>query len=183
MKKTFRIGLRISAAALAALFCFQTVPAYALADPDYETAERSDEGSTVSPEATGLQAGILYEDVSLRNEYTKHFKMSGGMYTAVQYNRPVHYMDKSDGTWSDIKNVFSYKPGGTDGFSCEYTNEDAKPGAALSDNTGGALLKLSGDSEFPFTVSSARFRQRLSVPRTIFLLRRRMRAPRRKTEK
>ena len=36
---------------------------------------------------------ILYEEISLRQEHTKHFVCSDGSYLAISYPEPVHYLD------------------------------------------------------------------------------------------
>lgn len=48
-------------------------------------------------------ATIVEEDVSLRNEHEKHFKMSDGSYTVTVYNEPVHQM--VNGIWTEIDNT------------------------------------------------------------------------------
>lgn len=46
---------------------------------------------------------ILAEDVSLREENVKHFRMTDGSYTAVQYSSPVHYQT-DENTWEEYDN-------------------------------------------------------------------------------
>lgn len=57
------------------------------------------EGKTTN-EATPM---IIEEDVSLREESIKHFKLSDGSYTAVIYDTPIHYMQ--DEKWAEIDNT------------------------------------------------------------------------------
>ena len=45
----------------------------------------------------------IAEDESLREEYTKHFKMPDGSYSAISYTAPVHRKD-ANGNWVDIDN-------------------------------------------------------------------------------
>lgn len=52
--------------------------------------------------AEETQATIVREDISLRDEFSKHFEMSDGSYTATVYNEPVHQL--VDGAWVEIDN-------------------------------------------------------------------------------
>ena len=46
---------------------------------------------------------VIAEDVSKREEYVKHFRMSDGSFTAVSYSQPVHYLDE-DNKYVEIDN-------------------------------------------------------------------------------
>ena len=48
----------------------------------------------------------VFEDVNLREEYVKHFRLEDGSYIAAQYEKPVHYLDE-DGVWQDIDNTLT----------------------------------------------------------------------------
>ena len=61
-----------------------------------------DEGSFVAADET--PAEILFEEVALREENVKHFRMSDGSYRAVVYDTPVHYLDE-DGQWQEYDNT------------------------------------------------------------------------------
>lgn len=50
---------------------------------------------------------IVKEDISLRQEYEKHFLMSDGSYTVAVYNEPVH--QKVNETWVEIDNTLQAK--------------------------------------------------------------------------
>lgn len=50
-------------------------------------------------------AVIVREDVSLRDEFVKHFEMSDGSYTATIYNEPVHQL--VDGAWVEVDNTLA----------------------------------------------------------------------------
>ena len=52
------------------------------------------------------ESEILYEDISRRDEYTKHFVMNNGLRRAVKYSQPIHY--KENGKWIDIDNTLEY---------------------------------------------------------------------------
>lgn len=47
---------------------------------------------------------VLGEVESLREEDTKHFRLSDGSFVAVAYGMPVHYEDEN-GKWQDIDNT------------------------------------------------------------------------------
>lgn len=65
----------------------------------------SDTGSSAVDVATGQPvATILGEVKDLREEDTKHFRLSDGSYIAVSYGMPVHYEDEY-GNWEDIDNT------------------------------------------------------------------------------
>ena len=61
------------------------------------------ETESTTPSAPENYAEVLYEDVSLREETVKHFKMSDGTFSAVDYSAPVHYKT-DDGEYKDIDN-------------------------------------------------------------------------------
>lgn len=53
--------------------------------------------------ATDTSTELITEEIALREENVKHFKMPDGSYTAVVYSEPVHRID-SNGEWQDIDN-------------------------------------------------------------------------------
>lgn len=61
------------------------------------------ETESTTPSAPENYAEVLYEDISLREETVKHFKMSDGTFSAVDYSAPVHYKT-DDGDYKDIDN-------------------------------------------------------------------------------
>ena len=92
--------MKVISVFLAFLFCVQTVPAITYkifaAELGYVPNDLVATDNDVAEEAQ-----IIYEDVSLRDERTKHYKMSDGTYIAVQYNDPVHYLS-SENEWTVI---------------------------------------------------------------------------------
>lgn len=84
-----------------------------------ETAVNSD-----IPTASGVGSGesqpigVLFEDVSLREESVKHFHLEDGTYLAAQYNYPVHTKD-TNGEWQDIDNSLSDS-------GSEFSNSNAR---------------------------------------------------------
>lgn len=78
--------------------------------------------------------GELFEDVSLREESAKHFRLEDGTYIAAQYNYPVHKLD-SNGEWQDIDNAL------LDSGS-EFSNSDARIKFAKKINGSSELFAL-----------------------------------------
>ena len=66
--------------------------------------------------------GEIAEIVSLRDENTKHFRLSDGTYEAVIYPQPVHRKDKN-GVWQDIDNRLTLKD---DGVLQKYATADSR---------------------------------------------------------
>ena len=89
---------------LTVALCIQIVPITVFAQSRSET----DTESTVSATSDSIAEAevptpeILAEEVSLREENVKHFRMSDGTVQAVQYAEPVHY--EQDGVWLDYDN-------------------------------------------------------------------------------
>ena len=89
---------------LTVALCMQIVPITVFAQSRSET----DTESTVSATSDSIAEAevptpeILAEEVSLREENVKHFRMSDGTVQAVQYAEPVHY--EQDGVWLDYDN-------------------------------------------------------------------------------
>lgn len=68
-----------------------------------EAPTASSENTAVTEDISSGDVSILYEDISLRKEYEKHFLMSDGSYQAVVYSQPVHEL--VDGTWVEIQST------------------------------------------------------------------------------
>ena len=64
---------------------------------DYESTD------AVSEETESEQAEILYEIISLRDEYSKRFMLSDGNVQIARYDSAVHFLDEN-GEWKDIDN-------------------------------------------------------------------------------
>ena len=82
----------------------QIVPITVFAQSRSETGTESTGSATSEPieESEAQTPEILAEEVSLREENVKHFRMSDGTVQAVQYAEPVHY--EQDGVWLDYDN-------------------------------------------------------------------------------
>ena len=76
-----------------------------------EMAETMNGTTEIVSEEQNLNDGekeseILYEDISRRDKYTKHFVMSNGLNKAVKYAQPIHYKENDE--WLDIDNTLEY---------------------------------------------------------------------------
>lgn len=71
-----------------------------------ERENLSEDKIVLEPE-TGNAPWIIYEDESLRSEYTKHFRMSDGTFMAAIYEAPVHYFDDVDKKYKVIESGFT----------------------------------------------------------------------------
>ena len=67
-------------------------------------------------EAAASEPYVLGEDESLRDEYTKYFRLSDGSYAAAAYEEAVHYLDGT-GSWKEIDNRLADSASADDGFS------------------------------------------------------------------
>ena len=95
---------------LTVALCMQIVPITVFAQSRSETETEpetavSDTAEFLVNSETQPQE-ILDEDVSLREENVKHFRMTDGSYTAVQYSSPVHYQT-DENTWEEYDNRLS----------------------------------------------------------------------------
>lgn len=70
-------------------------------------AMQSEDSTVVSfSEDISAEVTVVGEIESLREENTKHFRLSDGSFLAVSYGVPVHYQNDF-GTWQDIDNTFT----------------------------------------------------------------------------
>ena len=92
---------------LTVALCIQIVPITVFAQSRSET----DTESTVSATSDSIAEAevptpeILAEEVSLREENVKHFRMSDGSIQAAQYAVPVHF--QKNGVWTDYDNTLT----------------------------------------------------------------------------
>ena len=107
-------------------------------------ASSSSAGSTNTSQPTG----VLFEDISLREESVKHFHLEDGTYLAAQYNYPVHTLD-SDGAWQDIDNALSES-------GSEFINSNARIKFAKKINGSSELFALhDGNTKLTLTLIDA----------------------------
>ena len=101
-----RSKYRILSLIMTVLILIMSLPTYAFATLIDDAIEGSNtsvlEDDTETPFSKS-EVLVLEEDVSLRDENIKHFKLSDGTTKAVAYATPVHYKD-SEGNWIDIDN-------------------------------------------------------------------------------
>ena len=113
-----RLGTRTVALLLSIIMLFLFIPpvvyvkaAEALSSDSEEitdAAEPSTDGS-----GTDTSVGTtrdIYEDITLREESVKHFRLPDGSFVAAQYSSPVHTLDE-DGEWQDIDNTLTESSG------------------------------------------------------------------------
>lgn len=82
---------------------FQMLPVQSLAATD-------DESTAVAVEEGQHEVSVLGEVENLREEDTKHFRLSDGSFVAVSYGMPVHFQN-GNGEWMDIDNHLSLAAG------------------------------------------------------------------------
>lgn len=80
-------------------------------------------------------AEIIGEDISLRDAYNKHFRMSDGSYTAFSYETPVHFLDEN-GDWQEYDNTL-LEVDAEDGIEKDYVNKVSDFSVRLSKKTNG----------------------------------------------
>ena len=112
MKKSL---IRLTALCLSVVLLFFAIPdnVYAEAadaigaiggETDSVNASFSSVEENSNAEADDAEAQVLYEEVSLREESVKHFRLSDGSYLAAQYPIAVHKISES-GELEDINNT------------------------------------------------------------------------------
>ncbi len=110
MKKNVNPALRLLATVMTVLTLIYALPLGALAA--YVDSGESAATSNAAPEASvpsveHLTDGVVYELTSLRDEYSKHFRLTDGSNIAVSYSDAVHYLD--GGEWRQIDNTLELR--------------------------------------------------------------------------
>ena len=131
MKKYFDrlIAFAVSLALLMQMLPLQAVAETISVEPITET--------TMQTEQEAIPVTIVGEMEDLREENSKHFRLSDGSYIAVSYGMPVHYQDE-DGSWQDIDNSMTLVAG--NGTSAYRLGNSATTTAFASNLSGGQLL-------------------------------------------
>ena len=121
-----------------------------LFDGSDEPISEVDASSSSAGSASASQpTGVLFEDVSLREESVKHFHLEDGTYLAAQYNYPIHTKDSS-GEWQDIDNALSES-------GSEFINSNARIKFAKKINGSSELFALhDGNTKLTLTLIDAR---------------------------
>ena len=110
MKKGLRIACKILSVFLSILLVVQIAPMEIIANAYNETTvnENTENALDVPSDdidETEIEATIIAEETSKREENVKHFRMSDGSYKAAQYDVPVHFM--LNGEWTDYDNTLT----------------------------------------------------------------------------
>lgn len=147
MKKTFFKTLALVLSILMALHAIPATALEELANTNNSFSETENEQSAVLESdntSTETKEEHIYEDTSLREANTKHFKLDDGSYIAAQYSYPIHIKDES-GAWQDIDNTLS--DSGSD-----YTTSNARVKFAKK-TTGNENLFTLHDGNYKITMS------------------------------
>ena len=100
-------------------------------------------GSSAVDVSSGQPATTVVGEVEdLREEDTKHFRMSDGSFIAVSYGMPVHY-ENEDGNWEDIDNTIVQN---SETSTYQLNREDAVVSFANA-LTNGTVLTTSKDGK------------------------------------
>ena len=106
----FKKSIKALAVVLSLLMVFYAVPTIVYADviESISNAFSTDEEAVVIAEnvSTTKKEERIYEEIGLREESVKHFRLEDGSYVAAQYSQQVHIKD-ADGKWQDIDNTLS----------------------------------------------------------------------------
>ncbi len=142
---------------LALLLLFSCLPVHALAEKTDASANMTEASVTPSLPGTVTSFSESYDDavigavaevVSLRDKYTKHFRLSNGTYQAVQFANAIHRMD-SDGVWQDIDNTLTLK---STASSATYATADSRVRFAEKYSANTTVLTLS-ENGYTITMS------------------------------
>ena len=146
MKKA-RSKCRILSAIMTILILLVSLPTYAFATLIDDTSNTNDLIVSEDDTETSFSKSevlVLQEDVSLREENIKHFKLSDGTTKAVAYATPVHYKD-ADGNWIDIDNALTLN-------GSEYTaNNKSEIKFANKSGSSGLISIKDGEYKIDFT--------------------------------
>lgn len=147
MKKTFFKTLALVLSILMALHAIPATALEELANTNNSFSETENEQSAVwesDNTSTETKEEHIYEDTSLREANTKHFKLDDGSYIAAQYPYAVHIKDES-GSWKNIDNTLS--DSGSD-----FSTSNARVKFAKK-TTGNETLFTLHDSNYKITMS------------------------------
>ena len=142
MKKTRRF--KILSLVMALIMLFVAMPTYIFAFENETEAEINDDEQAEASIVSDNEVYVVEEDVSLREENAKHFKLSDGTMKAVSYAQAVHYKDEN-GNWIDIDNTLSLS-------GSEYTaNNKTEIKFANKSGSNGLLSIKDGEYKIDFT--------------------------------
>ena len=104
--------------------------------------------SAVDVETDQPVTTVLGEVEDLREEDTKHFRLSDGSFIAVSYGMPVHY-ENEDGNWEDIDNTIVQN---SETSTYQLNREDAVVAFANALTNGTVLTTSVGDKSITMSV-------------------------------
>ena len=108
--------------------------------PNLDTSETEFQ-QTLTENTEGTQAVIVCEDVTLRDEFVKHFQMSDGSYTATVYNEPVHQL--VDGAWVEVDNTLTLSTSAKG--VAKYQTVNGLADVSFAQNFGNELVTMEQD--------------------------------------
>ena len=145
MKQEFKTPMKLFAFVMALLMLLVSLPVSAVASA-ISTRFNEDTATNVNADSEIVKKDVivLEEDETLRDENTKHFKLSDGTTKAVVYSQAVHYKD-ADGKWVDIDNALTLN-----GSEYSSSNKQSIKFANKSGSNGLVSIK-DGDYKIDFT--------------------------------
>ena len=145
MEQKVKIPMKLFAFIMALLMLLVSLPVSAFASA-ISTNSNNDTSTNINAgsETVKKDVIVLEEDETLRDENTKHFKLSDGTTKAVVYSQAVHYKDE-DGKWVDIDNALTLN-----GSEYSSNNKQSIKFANKSGSTGLVSIK-DGDYKIDFT--------------------------------
>lgn len=108
---------------------FNMLPMHVLA----QELDTDQEADVVNEAYASVPVSVLGEVGSLRQEDTKHFRLSDGSFVAVAYGLPIHYADE-DGDWQDIDNSL-IREESTNTYRIDNADTSVAFSGSLSDGT------------------------------------------------
>ncbi len=142
MEKRVKLPMKLLTFIMALLMLIVSLPTYALATLLKAETEQANETEEQSIEKQEII--VLEEEISLRDENIKQFKLSDGTTKAVVYSNAVHYKD-AEGNWIDIDNALTLN-----GSEYSTSNKQSIKFANKSGSNGLVSIK-DGDYKIDFT--------------------------------
>ncbi len=140
MSKFRKMTTTILSVMLVLLISF-TLPVQVAAVATSDEAEGLADSESVQQEDTAEEGNIIGEDISKRDEYTKHFITDAGTTIAAQYAVPVHYKDEN-GEYVDFDNSL---------ISSQAMNSEASVDEVTADEVSAYSLRTTEETEETFT--------------------------------
>ena len=150
-----KAAVKITSSVLVLVLLFFAVPTvvYAeIADAVGSVGNTADGSVEDKASSSGSEIkGVLYEDLSKREESVKHFHLEDGSFVAAQYNYPVHVADE-EGNLVDIDNSLS-----SGLLDTEYSTPDSRIKFAKKITGNSTLFTLhDGDTKLSLSLAGAK---------------------------